>query len=214
MRLSFRERLGESVKKGGLSHNEIHHPSRAYERHFEGYIERAQDVPGKKRARAVRTYVDSFQIEDLSPHRRILLRVLLAALYVVALLLFLYGASRSIVANTVWFVTLPQAVCLLLLGWTALCLYRFCTAPAEMTVRQHRLAVVWLRRVSCAAGVALLVLTLTYLLHAALCADGRMGSLLCAFLCTLACACLWGVFARVRALVYIERPNPLAREDA
>lgn len=213
MSLSFREKLGDSVKKGGLSHNEIHHPSRAYERHFEGYVERAQDVPGKKRARAVRTYVDFFQTEELSPHRRILLRVLFAALYAAALVLFLFSATRSIPANTVWFVTLPQAACLLLLGWTALCLYRFCTAPAEMTVRQHRLAVIRLRRVSCAAGVALLTLTLTCLLHAALYADGRTGSLLCALLAALASACLWLIFVRVRAIVYTERPNPLARED-
>lgn len=213
MSLSFREKLGDSVKKGGLSHNEIHHPSRAYERYFEGYVERAQDVPGQKRARAVRTYVDSFQVEDLSPRRRILLRVLFAALYAAALMLFLYSASRSIAANTVWFVTLPQAACLFLLGWTALCLYRFCTAPAEMTVRQHRLAVRRFRSVSCAAGGALLTLTLTYLLHAALYADARTGCLLCALLCALACVCLWVIFARARAITYIERPNPLARED-
>lgn len=211
MSLSFREKLAQSVKKGGLSNDELHHPSRAYERYFEGYVESAEPIPNKKRAKSVRTYVDSFWFPELSAKKRLWLRILFAALYLMALPPFLFSATRNIVANTVWFITLPQAMAVFALGWTALCLYRYCTAPPEMTVRQHRLAVTHFHRSSCIAWIALAVSVAAYLVYAVVSTSDRTITLLCGMLCLLSCVCILAMFLVERTIPYTECSNPLAR---
>lgn len=212
MSLSVHEKIKESVKKGGLSNDELHHPSRAYERHFEGYVENAEPVPGKRRSRSVRTYVDSFWSQNLSPKKRLWLRILFVVLYLAALPPFLYSATRITAANMVWYVTLPQAFSVFFLGWTALCLYRYCTVPQEMTVRQHRLAVIHFHRASCFSWIALATAAATYLIHAMITPDGRASTLWCALLCLFSSCCILAVFLLERAVAYAERSNPLARE--
>lgn len=211
MSLSVREKIKESVKKGGLSNDEIHHPSRAYERHFEGYVEHAEAVPGQKRAKSVRTYVDSYWTQECSLKKRRGFRVLFVALYLISLAPFLYSATRILAANMVWFVTLPQAFSVFFLGWTALCLYRYCTAPLEMTVRQHRLSVTHFHRASCFSWIALVLLALTYLIHALIFAAERTQTLLCAGLCLLSSLCILALFLTERTVRYTEQENPLAR---
>ena len=203
MSLSFREKLKQSVKKGGLSNDELHHPSRAYERHFEGYVETAESVPNKKRSKSMRTYVDSFWIQELPLNKRLGLRILFVVLYLAALPLFLYSATRMIAANTVWYVTLSQAVAVFALAWMALCLYRYCTVSQEMTVRQHRLAVTHFHLASVVSWTALAVTLVGYMVNAAW---------LCAALSLLSCVCILTVFLVERTVSYTERSNPLAHE--
>lgn len=212
MSLSVREKIKESVKKGGLSNDELHHPSRAYERHFEGFVEEAQSIPGQKRSKSVRTYVDSYWVQECPPGKRLLLRFLFAALYFISLFPFLYSATRLIAANTAWFVTLPQALSVFFLGWTALCLYRYCTAPQKMTVRQHRLAVIHFHRASCLAWIALALSAALYLLHAICFSVEQTVTLICAVLCLLSCLCMLAVFLTERTIRYTECENPQARE--
>lgn len=212
MSLSVREKLKESVKKGGLSNNELHHPSRAYERYFEGYVEEAQSVPGQKRSKSVRTYVDSYWVQECSPGKQLLLRILFVALYFLSLVPFLYSATRRINANMVWFVTFPQALSVFFLGWTALCLYRYCTIPQKMTVRQHRLAVVHFHRTSCFAWIALALVAVLYLVHALCFPAEQTVTLICAALCLLSCLCILAVFLTERTVRYTESENPQARE--
>ena len=208
--MSLREKLRESTKKGGLSNSELHHPSRAYERHFEGYVETPQPVSGKKRSKSVRTYVDSIWVQDLTPKGRVLLRVLYAVLYLISLPPFLYSATRVIPANMVWYVTLPQAFSVFALGWTALNLYRYLTLPPVMTVRQHRLGVLWLRRTGCAAWIALALCAVTYAVHAVV-EYNRMNTL-CALFTLFSSACLFALFLVERSVLYTEQPNPNATE--
>lgn len=210
MSLSVREKIKESVKKGGLSNDELHHPSRAYERHFEGYVETAQDVPGQKRSRSVRTYVDSFWHQELSSKKRLGYRILFVILFLVALPPFLYSATRLTDANTVWFVTLPQALSLFALAWTALCLLRYCTAPQKMTVRQHRLSVIHFHRASCVAWIALTLTAAAYTIHAACFHSEQTSTLICAALCMLSGLCILTVFLTERTVRYTEHENPLA----
>ena len=212
MSLSVREKIKESVKKGGLSNDELHHPSRAYERHFEGYVETAQEVPGQNRSRSVRTYVDSYWRQELSAKRRTAYQVLFVLLFLLALPPFLYGASRPITANTVWFVTLPQALSLFALGWTALGLLRYCTVPQTMTVRQHRLAVLHFHRACCAAWITPALLTLAYLIFALLHTDERTTTLVCALLSLFSSLCLAAVYWVEHSTGYTELENPLARK--
>ena len=212
MSLSVREKIKESVKKGGLSNDELHHPSRAYERHFEGYVETAREIPGQKRSRSVRTYVDSYWRQELSAKKRTGYRILFVILFLLALPPFLYGASRPIGANTVWFVTLPQALSLFALGWTALGLLRYCTAPQSMTVRQHRLAVIHFHRASCAAWIILTLLAVGYLVFALLYTDERGTTLLCALLSLFSSLCLAAVYWVERSTQYTELENPLAQK--
>lgn len=211
MGLSAREKMKNSIKKGGLSNDELHHPSRAYERHFEGYVETPQDVPGRKRARSVRTYVDSFWFQELSFKQRIVHRILFVALLLLSLPPFLYSATRLIDANTRWFVTLPQALSLFALAWTALCLYHYCTAPQKMTVRQHRLAVIHFRRASCIAWAALAILVIAYLVFALTVPVDRTQTLLCALLCLLSCLCMLCIFLTEHRIKYTEQENPFAQ---
>ena len=210
MGLSFREKLQESVKKGGLSNDELHHPSRAYERHFEGYLETSEPIPGKKRSRSVRTYVDSIWVRELTAKQSAWRHVLLAVLWAAALPPFLYSATRLVPANTVWYVTLPQAAALFFLAWTALCLYRCCTAPREMTVRQHRLGVSHLQISSCIAWITLAVGALVYLIYALSHSADRTVTLICAALSALSCVFALALFLVQRTIRYTEKANPLA----
>lgn len=212
MSLSVREKIKESVKKGGLSNDEIHHPSRAYERHFEGYVENAEEIPGQKRSKSVRTYVDSYWVQECPSKKRLTLRVLSVALFLISLVPFLYSATRILAANMVWFVTLPQAFSIFFLGWTALCLYRYCTAPQKMTVRQHRLSVTHFHRAACLSWIALALLALTYLIHALIFLAERAQTLLCSGLSLLSAACILALFLTERTVRYTERENPLARK--
>lgn len=213
MGLSFREKLGQSVKKGGLSNGELHHPSRAYERYFEGYVETAESVPGKKRAQSVRTYVDTIFVQEQSDAKRRGFRVLFAVLYLLSVAAFVYSATRGIAANMIWFVTLPQAVTVFALGWTVLCLYRYFTAPREMTTRQYRLAVTHLRRACCMAWIALVVTAVACLTCALTLSDERGMTLLCAALDVVSCGCILAVFLTERSVSYTERENPNARDS-
>ena len=213
MGLSAREKIKESVKKGGLSHDELHHPSRAYERHFEGYVESAQDVPGQKRSRSVRTYVDFFWYQELSSGTRIGYRILFTILFLASLPPFLYSATRLIEANMVWFVILPQALSVFFLGWTALCLFRYCTTPQKMTVRQHRLAVTHFHRASCFAWIALAAAATAYLIHTIVTLDDRAYTLLCALLCLFSSCFILAIFLLERTVPYSEHGNPLAQEN-
>ena len=212
MSLSTREKIKESVKKGGLSHNELHHPSRAYERHFEGYVETAQDVPGQKRSRSVRTYVDSIWRQELSSGKRIGYRILFAILFLLSLPPFLYSATRPIDANTVWFVTLSQALSLFALAWMGLCLFRYCTAPQNMTVRQHRLAVTHFHRTCCCTWIALALTAVLYPVHALCFRAKQSTALICAALCLFSCLCNLAVFLTERTVRYAECENPLAHK--
>lgn len=212
MSLSTREKIKESVKKGGLSNNELHHPSRAYERHFEGYVEDAEEIPGQKRSKSVRTYVDSYWIQECSSQKRLFLRILFAVLYLISLVPFLYSATRLIDANMVWFVTLPQALSIFFLGWTALCLYRYCTIPQKMTVRQHRLAVIHFHRASCFTWIALALVATLYLVHAFCFPVDQTTTLTCAALCLLSCLCILALFLTERTIGYTESENPQARK--
>lgn len=212
MSLSAREKIKASIKKGGLSNDELHHPSRAYERHFEGYVEHAETIPGRKRSKSVRTYVDSYWIRHGSPKKHGWFCVLFVALLLISLVPFVYSATRLIDANTVWFVTLPQAASVFFLGWTALCLYRYCTAPQKMTVRQHRLAVIHFHRASCLAWIALALTAVLYLVHALCFATEQAATLICAALCLLSCLCILCLFLTQRNVRYSECENPLAEK--
>lgn len=209
--MNYREKLKQSVKKGGLSNDELHHPSRAYERHFEGYEETVVPIPGKKRTRAVRTYVDAIWVRQQSRKQRILTCILYVVLFLASLPPFLYSATRMIDSNTVWYVTLPQAAALLALAWTALNLYRHCTLPKEMTVRQHRQGVLWLRRTSCAAWIALATDAAAYLLHGLIFSES--AALPCALFTLLSCLCMLALFLVERAVPCIELPNPNAHPE-
>ncbi|MGM9606518.1 MAG: hypothetical protein ACI3XJ_03325 [Oscillospiraceae bacterium] len=202
----------KSYKKGGLSDGEVRPPSRAYERYFEGYTESAEPVPNKKRAKAVRTYVAEFYIQELSGKKRLCFRILFAALYLLAWPPLVVSAVRNIPANKVWYVTLPQAVAVLSLGWMAVGLFHYCTIPQEMTVRQYKEGVTRFHQALYPSFLSLAVLSLMYLLHSILNSDGRAGALLGALLCCISFGCILAVFLVERRVRYTERGNPLARE--
>ncbi len=210
--MNLRENLSKSVKKGGLSNSELHHPSRAYERHFEGYVETAEDVPGQKRARSVRTYVDTIWVRESTERKALILRILFVVLFLFSLALFLFASVQNTPANRAWFVTAPQALSLFFLGWTALTLGRYCLLPREMTVRQHRLGVTHFHRANALAWIFLFVLSGTYILFALLYPIERSTALPGVLLCLLAGAAQLAVFLVERTVLYSDRDNPMASE--
>ncbi|MGN0968332.1 MAG: hypothetical protein ACI4O3_03590 [Oscillospiraceae bacterium] len=211
--MSLRENLLKSYKKGGLSDGEVRPPSRAYERYFEGYTESAEPVPDRKRAKAVRTYIADFYIQELPEKKRLCFRILFAVLYVLAWPPLVISAVQDISANKVWYVTLPQAAAVFSLGWMAVGLFHYCTVPREMTVRQYREGVTRFHQALYPSFLSLAVLSLSYLIHSIAEPDGRAGTLLGALLCCISFACILAVFFAERGVRYTERGNPLARES-
>lgn len=210
--MSLRENLLKSYKKGGLSGGEVRPPSRAYERYFEGYTESAQPVPRQKRAKTVRTYVAEFYRQELSAAKRLRLRILFAALYLLAWPPLVVSAVQNIEANKVWYVTLPQAAAVLALGWMAVGLFHYCTIPQEMTVRQYREGVKRFHQALYPSFLSLAVLSLMYLIHCVIDPDGRAGALRGALLCGISFGCILAVFLVEHGVRYTQRPNPLAGE--
>ena len=210
--MSLREDLLKSYKKGGLSNGEIHHPSRAYERYFEGYQELPQSVPNRRRSKSVRIYVAEYYVQDLSKKKRLQFCILFVALYILTIPPFIISAVRDSAANTAWYVTLPQAVALFSFGWMALSLFHYCTVPQKMTIYQYKRAVTHFHRSLCLTMIALAAGSAAYLIHSIINPSERANALLGALCSLVSFRCILTVFLLEHRVRYMERSNPLARE--
>lgn len=107
--------------------------SKAYHRHFEGYTE-LEETDEKGKTTIKRVYVGDYYRLDLPQNKRIVLRLVYAALIALTAALFGFAASRPVGANMTWYIAIAQMVAVCLLGLLCVNLLSHSTAPRDMTV--------------------------------------------------------------------------------
>ena len=142
-----------------MLHGEPHSPSKAYDNFFENY----EEIRGED-GRVLRRYIGRYYICTLPTPQLRRQRALYAALWLFSAGLLVFCAVARLAANTVWYVTLPQALSLFSLGWTALGFVRLCRTPEKMEARQYRETVLVLRRGALLSAISLGMMALGYLL--------------------------------------------------
>ena len=107
--------------------------SKMYHRHFEGYSE-YETTNAKGKTVIKRVYTGEYYTLDLPKEKRLGLRVLYGALFVLISMLFFMASSRDLELNVKWYSAIAQLGVLIGLFWTLGGLLSLYTAPGNMTV--------------------------------------------------------------------------------
>ncbi|MBO5976183.1 MAG: hypothetical protein J6P94_03270 [Oscillospiraceae bacterium] len=107
--------------------------SKMYHRHFEGYSE-FETTNAKGKTVIKRVYTAEYYTLDLPKEKRLGLRVLCAALFILAIMLFLMAAARDLALNMKWYSAISQLGVLIGFAWTFGGLLSVFTAPRKMTI--------------------------------------------------------------------------------
>ena len=168
MNLFSRERLKKNMKPQELQEGKkIPLWARGYYSMYDGYL-----ITGSKSAsgRNVYQYRYAAEVYRSSGSREEARREKISCLLLILLsgLLFTFGAVRFIPANTVWFITFPQAVYVMLFAFSFLAVCRCLAKPEELTRYNYRKGALRLktfpRSASCVMAAAA-VLTAGYQMY-------------------------------------------------
>lgn len=153
--MSWRDNLGNSVRKGEMDGKRSYHGRAAYHRHFAGYSEAQVPQESGKGTRMAYTYTADYYCQELSKGQRIRLRALYAVLLAAAIALFVWAGLAELPGNSFWPITLGQAGSVAALAWLTIAF--FCYLPMEkcFTLGAYRSGPRALRRASLAAAIAL-----------------------------------------------------------
>lgn len=124
--------------------------SRSYHRFFEDYTEKMEERNGSYRI--VRVYSGDYYQEDCSRKAQYRRRLFTAVMYVLAAGCYVFGTTRRLEVNTVWYVAVCQGFTLIGMFWFLYPLFCYLTAKEKMTVREYRDASGILKTVSLAAS--------------------------------------------------------------
>lgn len=178
----------ELRRTGGHPENAAYH-SKNYRRHFEGWSEvRQADADGKVHIR--RVYTGVYHRAKLSDGKIRLLRLAYALLWLAAVALFFFAATRPSQSNTVAYVTALQGLGVVALAWLMWALYNFVTAGLSMTLGEFHYAGA-VKRSALFSAAALGLTAAGTLLYRLTHSDGQW---LCAVLFLLAALCCLGIY--------------------
>lgn len=138
--------------------------SGSYHKHFEGYTE-YEDVNEKGKVVIRRVYTGDYYRQDLPKKKRIILRLIYAALWLVIGVLFYFCASRPVGANSSWFVAIGQLGVLVGMAWILWALVNYYTSPRDMTIGDWKAASGNLKRGTVCTALALALTAALTLLH-------------------------------------------------
>ena len=172
--------------------------SRAYHRHFDGYVEYSALNPRGARTRIKRLYTAPWHSSALPPRQFALRKVCCAAAWTVGTLLFVWAAAGPSAANTAKAAGAVQGLVVLAAVWAAKGILSLLLAPARMTLAEYRGSAGTLRTAApllAAAGAA----DLLYTIAAGIWTGSRSGPpmLLALALSTGAWGLLWAVERRM-----------------
>jgi hypothetical protein len=187
--------------------------SRSYHRYFEDW---AENVTTDKGGAPVieRIYVGSYYSANLSKARRVLRKILYAALYLAAAALYGFTSTRNTDVNMMSYASAPIVLSFPVLLGLAISLYFNLAAPAEMIVRQYRDASITFSRVCLAAFVLLGLSSLTSLLYLTLTPDAPIRqTLLCGGGYLLSALAVFVIWRLEKALAYTILPPRAERPE-
>lgn len=110
---------------------------RAYHHNFEGFVE-VREINEHGKAVIRRVYTGKYYEPALEPFRRISLRVMYILCYLGGAALFLYCATRPLVCNTVFYVTVLQCAVILMMIWCAFVLAFYVPATGKLTIGEYK----------------------------------------------------------------------------
>lgn len=184
--------------------------SRAYHRHFDGYVEYSALNPQGTGTRIERLYTAPWHRSGLSSRQFALCKAGCVASWIIGAALFVWAAARPCAANAAKAAGIFQGLVILAAVWAAKGLLFLLLAPGRMTIAEYRGSVGTLRTAApllAAAGTA----ELLYTAVADIWTGGRSGLPMLAALALSAGAwgALWAVQRRMR-----WRTEPNQNQDA
>ncbi len=133
--------------------------NRAYSRFYEGYTEyTVLDRNGKTRIE--RVYTAPYHVRRLDRSRERAVKAFYCLLMALMTACFVSAGIADSGMNRTLYVTLPQAVCIVFLGWMLISLAEYVPSSGNLTIYQYRSSSVSLRRASMGVGIAGGILTL------------------------------------------------------
>jgi hypothetical protein len=138
MSLSLRDRLHDSLRKDDKNSKKSAGHSKAYHRHFEGYVEVSLPKSNGKGNRIERIYTGNYYRQDLVFRKRILIRIVFIVLFLFVAVLYVSSAIQPLIINSTWFVVLPQAGSLVFLVWIMIAFVFYLTVQQDMTIEDYR----------------------------------------------------------------------------
>ena len=157
--MNLRNNLGDSYRKGDLDKKPNNQGSRAYKRFFEGYEEVTIPNRNGRGFRIKRIYRGGYYRQDITTCRWVLLKMIYAFLFILSFCFFANPALRSIPVNSVWYVTISQAVVVALYFWSVTVLCSYIVSGRNMTISKYKRACVPIRYAFKSTFIALLVTT-------------------------------------------------------
>lgn len=202
------QRSEEQARLEGLSNKAFH--SRFYHDQYEGYSERyVLDKNGKKKIE--RIYTGSYYQPEQTDKGLRASNLLRVALFIVGVALFLVGASRPVVCNTTFYVTILQAVTVVFLFWLLMGLLSRLTVSGALKLPDYKHAVVRTTRASLLSCISLFAAAVAALVSAFLAGEGfDLPSALCAvlFLAAGAVFLVWNRFEAGIKYRVIDNSDP------
>lgn len=204
------KRSDEQARLESLSNKSWH--STFYHSQFEGYSEHYElDEHGKKKL--IRTYTSEYYRPAQERSRRRLFAALRAVFFLAGTVLFLTGAALPAVCNSVFYVTIFQALTVVCLAFVLMGLCNFLTVRGDFTVPAFSHGPARLKRWSLLGTLALFAAALAAVFAALLGEVFDLRSLLSAGLFLAAGACLLGLNRLEVAVRYDYIENPVAEPD-
>lgn len=138
---------GESLRKHGLGVGKKL-TNKSFQRFFDGWVEYTdEDMHGKEHRKML--YVADYHVCDVDMKKRILVRILYAALNMAAIALYVFSAVRRTAFNLTWYVGVPIAVTCVGVTWmTVVLLFYYIPSISRMTNFTFHNAVENLRKAS------------------------------------------------------------------
>ena len=112
--------------------------STSYHRFFEGYSEIMVPIKGRRRNKIIRKYIGNFYYRLCSDKRWLVIKIQYRALYLTAVLLYFFAASREIPGNSVWYVAFPGSVSSVWMLMLLTDLFSCLSKKREMTVYDYK----------------------------------------------------------------------------
>lgn len=209
MKRTAKEKLIDRYqRRGGLQRDDTGrgYHSGAYHRYFEGYSE-FETVDERGKVRIKRVYTGTWYTPDFPRGRLARQKLLYILLWLLAVGLFIFSATRITGAHSVWYGALAQVIVAGCLCWTAVGLFNYLTVPFRRTVGDWRSSSGTLKKAGMACAFAFGLAAALDALYLLFTIDAFWIQLLCIalYLCG---TVLMLLLNRLEAnAVYIETPS-------
>lgn len=178
-----------------------------YHSYWRGWTEVRVDLPGRP-YKVERVYTAPWVRQDLPTRDYVLVRVLYGLLLALSVVLFSFAMTRRVGSNSCWYVALfgmPATILAIITIWIFVV---YAKAPRKMTLWEHRVSSVYLRRAALVFSALLAATALATGFYAARNpADQPARQLLNALLDLLAAAGAFAVFRIEKKMKYQDLPN-------